>query len=590
MQSVLWGVLCATVGLAALVNHQVRLAMAVRLGDPISLHGLTVRLPLDWKRENEATTSAVTLIAHEPIKYGRALMVTLQRLPERTSVEEYLSAQYGASSDAREVTETRRSISILDRPGLLTAVTHHMMVGQGERAGSIQMKTVLAAAVFPTGNAVLIRLDGLHDLNPTDFQIVEDVAAAIAAEETTAESTNGTGALRFPGGMEIQPPPAFSILPEQDPLVHERRFVLRDGPMRDATGVIVPVIFFPDAAEDAVRGLLISRDARWAGANVESMDEGLWRIERIGESSQSTAYLHAHEDGRGVLAIFHGGADRDAVFAAWESIVEGLSFTGDFDHRAHLQAGAAQAASLREEGLDELIPESSADEWWEWTRTAPEAIVGWTRNQYDPAKPRHVLRESRWLVSGQNVMQLVEEAETPADLSGHECLAERSHADIRSGGGFDRIVSRQVDLRDGHLSIITSTENGRITFNGAAPPSFVPGAWLPVLLGRMEPRAMILISDSLPGWEDVNFIEPLVIFIEPTEEHPRTLAAEGAPMRCLKLSINGTGVASRWYFNQNGGLECIDLPGGVTRLRCEESKVYFDFETIDQMTPPKRTY
>src|SRR5689334_16676499 len=49
MQGIMWIILGATVGLAALVSHHRRSAFEVKLAPPITYRGVTVQLPKGWK-------------------------------------------------------------------------------------------------------------------------------------------------------------------------------------------------------------------------------------------------------------------------------------------------------------------------------------------------------------------------------------------------------------------------------------------------------------------------------------------------------------------------------------------------------------
>src|SRR5687767_8503930 len=105
MQAAMWGVLGATVGLAALVNRQVRQRLFVELGNEEHHGNLIVRLPLGWTASapadgdvEDAGTSTVILEAEEPggetVSSGatrRRLKFTRQRLPALVSPEEYLA-------------------------------------------------------------------------------------------------------------------------------------------------------------------------------------------------------------------------------------------------------------------------------------------------------------------------------------------------------------------------------------------------------------------------------------------------------------------------------------------------------------------
>jgi hypothetical protein len=82
MQGIMWIVLGATVGLAALVDHNRRQAREVELGEPTRFReGFSLRLPEDWDREDdEAPDDPSTMVALYDTMFRRALVVRLERL------------------------------------------------------------------------------------------------------------------------------------------------------------------------------------------------------------------------------------------------------------------------------------------------------------------------------------------------------------------------------------------------------------------------------------------------------------------------------------------------------------------------------
>src|SRR2546421_5122303 len=63
MQGIMWIILGATVGLAALVSHHRRSAFEVKLAPPITYRAVTVQLPKGWKitkNPDELTSTLIT--------------------------------------------------------------------------------------------------------------------------------------------------------------------------------------------------------------------------------------------------------------------------------------------------------------------------------------------------------------------------------------------------------------------------------------------------------------------------------------------------------------------------------------------------
>lgn len=77
-QTIMWLILGATVGAAALVNQSKQRAMSAPLGDPEQLRGITVRLPSHWENLDEEAEGD-QLIRHDP-PFARYLVVTYRQL------------------------------------------------------------------------------------------------------------------------------------------------------------------------------------------------------------------------------------------------------------------------------------------------------------------------------------------------------------------------------------------------------------------------------------------------------------------------------------------------------------------------------
>src|SRR6185295_5702611 len=80
MQGIMWLILGATIGVAALVDRQKSHKLEVKLGDPVKLEGgISIRLPAGWK-EVDVPGGDDTLIAVEDTTFDRAISVQLDQL------------------------------------------------------------------------------------------------------------------------------------------------------------------------------------------------------------------------------------------------------------------------------------------------------------------------------------------------------------------------------------------------------------------------------------------------------------------------------------------------------------------------------
>ncbi len=66
MQSIMWVVLGATVGAAALVDRAKQRALHFELGEPMQLEGFSIRLPQDWVASDEFEATPDTIIRKDP--------------------------------------------------------------------------------------------------------------------------------------------------------------------------------------------------------------------------------------------------------------------------------------------------------------------------------------------------------------------------------------------------------------------------------------------------------------------------------------------------------------------------------------------
>ena len=172
MQGVLWLIFLATLGLAGLVNHQVRKTLLVPLGESIQLDPIELRLPAGWEINGVNDIDSRGVRALEPAQFGRRLEVRLYRVTEAMSAKEFL-AHFHAQIPGRSGHDS--SIVIAGQPGALVAGTiDHPVPG-----GMLRQKYLIAAAMLPDGFTIKIDLIGHNDIDPTDIALINDVAASI---------------------------------------------------------------------------------------------------------------------------------------------------------------------------------------------------------------------------------------------------------------------------------------------------------------------------------------------------------------------------------------------------------------------------
>ena len=55
----------------------------------------------------------------------------------------------------------------------------------------------------------------------------------------------------------------------------------------------------------------------------------------------------------------------------------------------------------------------------------------------------------------------------------------------------------------------------------------------------------------------------LTLFVTRLTDSPVRLDEKGEPMDCVSVSVNGTGVVSRWYYGSDDALKFIDFAGNM---------------------------
>src|SRR6187397_1503616 len=92
MQGIMWVILGATIGVAALVDRQKASKLEVKLAEPVKLDGgISIRLPAGWK-EVDTPSGSETLIAVEDTAFDRAISVQLEQL----SISDFLVGRGGS--------------------------------------------------------------------------------------------------------------------------------------------------------------------------------------------------------------------------------------------------------------------------------------------------------------------------------------------------------------------------------------------------------------------------------------------------------------------------------------------------------------
>lgn len=604
----MWLLLGATVGLAALVNHERRRAMRVELGPPESHGWLVVRLPKTWQQSvtpDLGDRVIARAVEPDPQGQGRTVTITRERVTKPISPLEYLLTSNSRflgldllrAQHARGAEDLVEPITVGGHPGVLMRGVRGGGTGGGEK-DNLPHKEVYGATIVPSGHAIVVKLEGDRPAELSDVEIVKQLAGAI---EVSAQPSIGQSGdtVALEGGIRFTAPEGFRPLYENDANLLRRRLWPDGDATRWAAAELIPCVLAPTENHDetmAIRALATVHDPALRDAIVAPDGPRRWRITQAGVSGPFAArgYLVADELGdagaltgtsprRALMAYFHGAASADpdgadAIDRAWDALARSVSFVGKTKYGALLDAGKDEVERLRKAGLLNLLG-AEGEQWWLWTEDQERRPVGWSHVEWtvgkkgEPAdftkgtietvfqQPGGIGRKSGALTKWSGEWRTYDALTTvtPADPSAESVMR---HAQLAGEKLSIKLGSRGRALADG---------------SGAAPPQYVPGAWIPLLIGELSPNPMILKTDVLLAREPMGAPVPMLVFIEPVTEQPTPVDDDGAPLRVLSVRVNGSSEASRWYLRADGEVQRVTFARGLVRQPTDQKTKWFTF-------------
>jgi len=152
-----------------------------------------------------------------------------------------------------------------------------------------------------------------------------------------------------------------------------------------------------------------------------------------------------------------------------------------------------------------------------------------------------------------------------ADLSTYQVTTSREVTRGTSARSRTRFEQR-VNVDRGRMTI--AVDVGTSLPDVAAPPQYVPGAIVPLVMRELAERPALIRTESFTGIETVAPGGLLTLFVTRLADAPQRLDDAGEPMECVTVGVNGTGVVSRWYYtagDEPGSRELrfIDFAGGL---------------------------
>ena len=602
MQAVMALILAATIALAAAVGAHARRANRVELApEGVTHEGVTVRFPASWKISPRSASEALLVArATESAdgESGRTLSVRVQRLPSPLSPLQFAVTQLGRTrrpeSEGVRMDEPPAMIPMTGYAGMLMATE-----GGSRRRGTMR-KEVVAAVVLPSLRAIAVHLEGRGGLDAQDETVVREVAMALSVADEPALGTPG-GAVRLDEAITFNAPAAFAPVAQTDPLRTDRRLWRveqgddeheNEGHFEgqwmtiETVGCLCPDLSAADPKQveemkSRFATLLLVRDPGWRGATIAPAGARVWRADWPSGSDGAEhafpdrAYLMTHPSGRALLALFHGGFGATEFEPTWKELSASVQFLPTSDVASLEDVGTAEAARLRRQGYETLLSDRDV-EWWLWTQQ--DALIGWSCTDFTGRGlvGRHTSRLRYG--GGDEWVRLVHEFRY--DDEGPQYDSGITRIQLDSGVSFE--ANQKVSLADGSLVLSYRHPPAKpLEWTGAARPQFVPGALLPLVMGKLSSDPMILLTDSFPGVEGIGPAEPLTVIVRPAGRESRVAKTDAGPMRCVTARVNGSGSVSRWYFRASGELEAVAWPGGVTQAASDEKVVRNNFPGDD---------
>jgi hypothetical protein len=624
MQAALVGILGITIALAALTVHQKRQALRLPLGQPIGVGRMHVAVPQSgWASPalSAETSGGDTVMMDELRPDGiPGRRVTVQRIPLGdllvAPLEYLLRTPYlGQPSDVATASADNLRIQRQDVagwPGIMVTRSTASLAGRRPQ------KQVIAASIVPPAQAVVIRLEEAGAApDVADEELVRELAENVAISDSAGESIRPEtgGVVELGGGVFAPVPDHFYKLPAAADRNRTSVDLLADGYWGSGWTAIelIPCLWFPGDDQRTFLSLLAIRDPQWHSGQVKHLADGMWKVDRIGSSGgvpggfanaaaaegvsfPTRAYCFANGAGanQAIIAIMHGGrrSDEDTLFdPAWKTISGGVRFTAHTDIAALLAGGREAIDKFIQAGPETyLSPDSGHQSWSRWDQT--ENIdkemrwmdVAWARTAVPvDAAAAAGSDDSRKMWQGTRswnarpMTYVVPDAPSETIEQSWEASADltyyRQSTDRVRSASRQRTASQRWLLRDGKLhnhlaAAAASSRTDSAEDDQSAPPPpppFIPGAWLPLVLGRLAgDKPMIVRTESFLG------VDAAASAAAMADNALLTLCikreySDGMP--CVAVTVNGTGRTTRWWYEPDGSVRYIDFPGGIRAQR-----------------------
>jgi hypothetical protein len=606
MQVVLWVILAATVGLAALVDNGHIWLQSAGLGKSTTLGTISFRLPEHWKisRGSGATVAMAAEPGGSSGTPGRTISIIRLATGQNMLPLEFLQWA-GLVDNSLRVTALDGSdwpsATICGWPAESYLLSDRRYDGfRTDQPGveSSQPRTLIACAVLPGGDAVAVAMDVMGPANIEDGDLLDAVAASIVIKGVPPAPAAG-GVVNLPNGVRITIGSQGTILPSTDAKLTGRDVVFVQSNRSPLLVQIEPYTQFGDQEAQSAADALAMHEPAWSGAAPVAMSGKpvrQWRVTPAAPAMlpvSQQAYVAVNADGRGLIAIFHtlspmlrGGLDQ-----TWTEMASGIAFgrSVDADYPAMLAAGAAVVQKLEAEPTPLIaMPDGT---WWQWSRpdeSGAMSMIGWSR--FD--RRQRFLLETRRLLWTDDVGRWItqwafsRDSRTLVGFSTTLQTAGAPDASMNRPPVFRSIVSQVATMTETQLSLINERMQIRTVDR---PAQFVHGPILTAVFGRIAinpdiKETLVLRTDWPAGWERApSAWDALSVFVRPVTAPSASPPADA--LRGVDVEVNGSGETSRWYFHPDGSFDHAELTGGVIIRPGDADQIRSAFAHDPRMNP-----
>jgi hypothetical protein len=608
MQGVMLGILALTTALAAVVARTVGGSARVQLApQPIKQDNISIRLPLQWRtstgdKSDPRVIAQGVELSRDPLP--RVVRVMQDRVDRPMSPLQYLQERFDvmATDDpivrvlAEQLENIQEPIQIGKATGVLVGT--HRAVPDEESYGL--RNELYAAAVLPSLQVIVLHQTGSGRLDIVDQDIVRQIAAGIEVADA-GEAEPPPTVITLAPGIQLQPPKGFVAMQKDDTNRTDRLFWQKPTEKTPASAedfesnwasIEVVGCFLPtgerDRAASSIQTLLLVRDQRWRGANVTEQ-AGLWKVEPVAASTPfnfpARAYILPDRSGRALLAVFRAGSNGGGAFdQLWKEIESGVKFLPASDISPLERAGAAEASRLLEPAILTKIAGEREERWQLFTGPGNRPHVGWSNLDWQRGnKPAATFETRLRNFGGDIVTSTVTEWTLKDDGRQYTSESTRTENNVHD----PHTLKQAVTLQRGQISIAVRADTNAASPESKfpAPKQFIPGAVLPMLMGKLDPGPLLLRTESFLDCDAAGAQDLLSVIIRPGVNDTRKAEGDEKPMRCITAEVNGSGRVSRWFFSSSGELELIELAGGVVITPSEASKIQFAFDRAGPMAP-----